>query len=261
MNKLLGEPLDGLAESLAAARLAGAADVTLSPHTLHTPRTARAIQWRAVEYMGQDLAGYKIGATSARAREIIGCDEPFYGQMFAPACLAAPTSLALPAGTRGLECEFAFRMARDPGGDGRCTAEMAADAVDTCCPAVELVARRTTGDGFPGLLPAIADFGLNGAFVHGEPIANWRDIDLNALDVVASVDGEETNRGNASAVLDHPLNALAWLVNALARDGHALKTGDWVSTGTCLGVVPAKAGTRIRAAFGPDHAVEVTLTG
>lgn len=261
MNRLLDEPLEGMAERLTAARRDGAADVALAPDALADPAQARAVQWRAVSYMGQDLAGYKIGATSAKAQEIIGCSEPFYGQMFAPACHAAPAVLVLPAGARGLECEFAFRMAGDPGGGGACTAQMAAGAVELCCPAIELVARRSAGDGFPGLLPAIADFGLNGAFVHGEPIENWHDIDIDALAVVATVDGAQTNRGSASAVLGHPLNALAWLVNALHRDGHALKKGDWVSTGTCLGVVPAKPDTRVRAAFGPDHALEVALTG
>jgi 2-keto-4-pentenoate hydratase len=52
-------------------------------------------------------------------------------------------------------------------------------------------------------------------------------------------------------VLGHPLNAVVWLVQDMAREGRALKKGDLVSLGSFSKLLPPK----------PGLAVEVTYQG
>ena len=91
---------------------------------------------------------------------------------------------------------------------------------------------------------------LNHAFMLGEAAEGWRDADLAATEVRGFVDGEETNLGWGRNALDGPLNALAWLANRRSQEGLGLAAGDIVLTGTCLGVVPLRAGTAVKGDYG-----------
>jgi 2-keto-4-pentenoate hydratase len=44
--------------------------------------------------------------------------------------------------------------------------------------------------------------------------------------------GQEVASAKGSAILDHPLNAVLWLVQDLARSGVKLKAGDVLSLGS-----------------------------
>ncbi|MCT8970286.1 2-keto-4-pentenoate hydratase [Microbaculum marinisediminis] len=224
--------------------------------------TAERIGEIATQAMGEPVAGWKIGATSPEAQAIMGCDGPFLGPLFAPRIHADGTTIPYAPGTLGVECEFAFRIGtKQPTGKADYDATSVAALVMSCHPALEIVGRRTRGDAFPGVTEAIADFALNVAFVHGPAIMDWQDVDLGAAEVRGLVDGQQTNAGHGRNVLGHPLNALAWLANALALRGNGLRPGDWVSTGTCLGVVPAAAGTTVSGDYGPLGRVAVTFEG
>lgn len=219
---------------------------------------AERIRELATVAMGEPVAGWKIGATSPEAQAIIGCDGPFYGPMFASQMTGSGAVLAAPPGLLGIECEFAFRIAEDqPVGRGGWDRHTIAALVRSCHPALEIIARRTEGGGFPGFTPAVADFALNAGFVHGPAIEGWRDADLAGAEVLGFVDGAQTNAGFGRNVLGHPLEALAWLANALAERGGGLATGQWVSTGTCLGVVPGGPGSHVAGGYGALGQVEL----
>ena len=64
------------------------------------------------------------------------------------------------------------------------------------------------------------------------------------------VNGDQATQGKGAAALGHPLNALAWIANALPRYGLMLQKGDWVTTGVVTGLYYAKAGDRLVADFG-----------
>lgn len=204
-----------------------------------------------MDAVGEPLAGYKIGATSPQAQSIIGCSEPIYGPIPQSAVSASASTIRLPEGTLGAECEFAFQLARDivPRTTPYTVNEVSA-AIGQCCPAIEIIGRRTAGSGFPPYLMCVADFGLNAFFIHGPAIAGWRDADLAGAAVTALVDGVATNRGTGAAVLGHPLNAATWLANKLSAENLVLSAGAWISTGTCLGVVTAGPGQTVVGDFG-----------
>jgi 2-keto-4-pentenoate hydratase len=251
----LEEELGGaLAEARRAGRLT-AIPANWPPAALDA---AERIRDAATAAMGEPVAGWKIGATSPEAQQIMGCDGPFFGPLFASRIHESGATVAFTPGTLGVECEFAFRIASDqPAGRADYDAGSLAGLVASCHPALEIVGRRVGGEGFPNVTGAVADFALNVAFVHGPAIPRWREADLAAAEVKGFVGDEQTNAGHGRNVLGHPLNALAWLANALAARGGGLKAGDWVSTGTCLGVVKAAPGARIRGEYGPLGRVEV----
>jgi len=251
-----------IAEALAAARRAGNLFDPPAPWPPATIDDAEAIQRAATDLMGEPVVGWKIGATSPEAQQIMGCDAPFFGPVFAPRTWESGATVPFPPGVLGVECEFAFRIGADqPAGKADYDAEAVSALVATCHPALEIVGRRTRGDGFPGHIDAVADFALNVGFVYGPAIDGWRAVDLAGAEVRGFVDDNQTNAGHGRNVLGHPLNALAWLANALAVRGMELRAGDWVSTGTCLGVVPAAAGTRVRGDYGALGRVELTFAG
>lgn len=227
-------------------------------------REAYRVQDEAASAYGSPRIGYKIGATSVEAQRIIGCDGPFFGPMFEADRIGPGSDLTLDETMLGLECEFAFQMARPfspPADDSSMGTNMEAlaDAVGLCVPAFEVVGTRFAGDGFPPASACIADYGLNSYFCPGDAIDNWRDLDLAAISVTAEIDGAETNRGTGANVYGHPLSALLWLAGALGEQGRRLEAGDWVSTGTCLGVVAMRPGTRVTTNFSCGAGLSISL--
>ncbi|MEM1050066.1 MAG: fumarylacetoacetate hydrolase family protein [Pseudomonadota bacterium] len=239
-----------IGEALAAARRDRSRRVDLGPDRLDETEAYR-VQDHAASAYESPMIGYKIGATSPEAQKIIGCDAPFFGPMLETDRFETGARLAADDTMLGLECEIAFQMARDLApADGVPDRAGLMEAIACCAPALEVVGRRTLGDGFPNAAQCIADFGANALFCAGSAIVDWQTRDLATLPVAAAIDGTQTNAGTPAAVLGHPLDALAWLVGALHEKGKPLQAGHWISTGTCLGVVPVKPGTEVLATFG-----------
>jgi 2-oxo-3-hexenedioate decarboxylase len=109
---------------------------------------------------------------------------------------------------------------------------------------------------FPGwrfkTADCVADGGLHGALFVGPP----QDVDkgaraglataLSALRITLYRNGESIDEGVGANVLDGPIQALAHLVDVLARDPHnpPMKAGEVVTTGTLTRAFPVKLGER-----------------
>lgn len=250
--------LKDFATALAEARREGRADVTLREDLLSDVAAAERVRELACEAIGEAPIGFKVGATSPEAQAMFGCDEPFYGQMFKMQSWESGATVAISDGLRGAECEYAFRLGADlPPREEAYSRYDVATAVGSCHPAIELVGRRTPGDGLPPFLGCIADFALNAGFVAGSAIADWQLADLENTQVIGRVDGKVTNFGIGAKVLGHPLNALAWIATKRSQEGLGMKAGDWISTGTCLGIIPANSGTTVSGDFGKLGRVEM----
>lgn len=246
---------DDRAARLAEARRQGRVLAAFPGDPPPTLEEALALQDAVDLAMGEAPAGWKIGATSAAIQAAIGTAEPFPGRLYAPRCHASGARLELPEGTLGIECEFAFRMARTlpPRPSGHAPDEVAA-AIGSVHPAIELVGQRLPRALFRDVRSCVADHGLNVAFVAGEgfpwaPRAGGSGLDLAAARVRAVVNGEERASGTGAAALGDPLAALVWLSNFLGRRGRGVEAGEWVSTGTCTGVVEVAPGDVVEAAF------------
>ena len=220
-----------------------------------------AIQNALAELWGLEVAGWKVGAASRAAMEMLRTDTPFPGRVFAPYLLESPASVAAAALHKcAVECEFAFRLGHAlPPRDRDYGMDEIRDAVTDAYPAIELVNDYWV-DGFAlGVAHFVADNGSNGGLVLGAPIGDWRERDLAAAAVTLSVDGESTARGSGADVLGHPLNTLVWLANDLSRRGIGLDEGAVVTTGSMTGMTPCRPGATAVGDFGPAGTVRVTF--
>jgi 2-keto-4-pentenoate hydratase len=241
------------AESLARARRTG---VMMPAVDVPDEGEAYALQDAAIAALGEPLAGWKIGATAEATQKALRVSGPFYGPMPGSDCFESGAALACGPGVRGVECEIAFKLGRDlPRRTASYSREECIAAVEAVHLAIELVASRMRSDEPLHGFQAIADFGLNGAFVAGPAIGAWQSRPLAGIEARCLVDGEEKAHGSAAIVLGDPLNALAWL----ADEGPGLRAGQWVSSGTLTGLLPVRSGQRITGDFGPLGRVEASL--
>ncbi|UIK21935.1 2-keto-4-pentenoate hydratase [Rhizobium leguminosarum] len=233
---------DTTAEILAKSRLHDAlCDLPLD--LIDSEREAYDIQALAQDALGFERKGYAIVGSSESARRALGLTKPIYSAIPALALASATAVFRLPPGVIGAQCEFTFTMRRAfPDADEPISLETVADAVAACRPAIGIIGRRT-GRAFAGDNSAIADFGLHVATVRGSQTAVFlfREVGIS---------------GNASSVMGHPLNAVAWLAGALSSRGKQLQTGDVVATGACTRVLRVHAGQHVAADFGPLGQVE-----
>lgn len=248
------------AELLIAARRDGrkmeALPSDAEPQTLED---AYAIQEEILNGIGLKLAGWKVALTNDEAMQRAGATEPAAGPLFAPHIVESPQTIEGNAETvGGFECEFAFRIGKDIPAEGApYTGQVIKAAVDSLHPAVEVVGLRFANRPSLGVRGVVADHAGNFSFVYGPAVPGWEKLDLAKCRVRHLVDGEEVAASGGDNVLGNPLNALAWLANHLAKRGHEIKAGQWVTSGAATGPIPAPPGSTMSADFGQLGTVEV----
>lgn len=73
---------------------------------------------------------------------------------------------------------------------------------------------------------------------------------LGQVEVTLYIDGQLVSRGTTVDLYGHPVDAVIWLRDALAKEGIALKAGDLLSLGTVAGgMKKMKPGTILRADY------------
>ena len=203
---------------------------------------------------GQPI-GYKVACTSALAREQLRVPHPLFGQLLSFSTFTSPARLPASGFTvRTIEPEFGFQMAADVPASNMSNVPYEAEDVvafiGAAFPSIEIVDHRFNDWSLAGAPSIAADNAIHGAWVHGEPFVTWDSFDLADHEVVLTVNGKEERRGTGAAVLDHPLNVIAWLANELPKYGKRLKRGDFITTGVVCDVYPAQQGDQLIADFG-----------
>ncbi|MDH5212238.1 MAG: fumarylacetoacetate hydrolase family protein [Betaproteobacteria bacterium] len=211
-----------------------------------------------------NVVGHKIALTTPQMRAMVGLNEPIAGRLHARQVVRGPASVrAADYGRLVVEFEIAAQMAVDlaPRAAPYTTAQVAA-AVGAVLPAFELADDRHadyTTLSARGLELA-ADNAWNEGAVLGAPCDAWREIDLAAVRGVATTNGAAVGEGRGADSMGHPMAALAWVANHLARRGRALRRGDIVITGSLVPSKFPKAGERLRFEAGALGAVELQVT-
>jgi 2-keto-4-pentenoate hydratase len=208
--------------------------------------------------VGGRRIGYKAACTSPIAQAALEVDGPLFGQLMSHSSRQSGSSLAANDFVhRVIEAEFAFRMGADasPQAGGH-TIESIATCIDAVLPAIEVVDYHYTAWTI-GALQVAADNAIHGAWVCGEPVTDWRSLDLAAAGVTVRVNGETVTTGSGAAVLGHPLTVMAWIADELPRFELQLRAGDVVTTGVTTDVFEASAGDEIEAVFDAIGAVSV----
>lgn len=199
------------------------------------------------------LAGYKIGCTTAVMQAHLNLTSPCGGGIFESNILHATADLVVADYIRvGAEIEIAVRLGADlVVGSTPFDRDSVSSAVESCMAAMEIVDNRYADSATIGTATLIADDFFGAGCLLGDPVVDWRDLDLGAIEASLFVDGVDVGRGHGADVMGHPFEALAWLANNLASRGGMLRRGDIVLTGSMVQVhYPA-----------PGQTVEIIIEG
>ncbi|MBR1121535.1 fumarylacetoacetate hydrolase family protein [Bradyrhizobium lablabi] len=182
-----------------------------------------------------EVAGYKVGLTSATMQKFCGIDHPIGGVVLARRVhQSGATVRRADYGRLGLEFEIAVRIKSDVP-VGPCTAETIAPHIDGVCAAIELVDDRSADYGNLDVRSLVADNSWNAGIVLSEFSTKWPD--LEAVLGRATKDGAAIGEGYGRDILGHPFNSAAWLATQLASRGEGLKAGQVVMTGSVMKTV------------------------
>jgi 2-keto-4-pentenoate hydratase len=192
------------------------------------------------------VAGYKIGLTTPVMRQLCGVEEPCYGAIFAGEVHHRRAALPLAGYCRlGIETEIAVRLGEDMSEEGAgAWHERAAGAVESCIAAIELLEDLRHDYRRLGAAAMVAGNVWNAGVVLGEPVTEWRRLDLAGLTARLRINGREIGRGRGGDVMGNPLHALAWLAAKRAGEGRPLRRGMIVMTGSMVPIQFPAAGDR-----------------
>ncbi len=216
------------------------------------------------------VVGYKAGLTNPAVQKRFSYDKPVWGVLYQGMLVDSGATVDAAFGARPLfEADMLVRVKSEAINRAKTPAEVMA-AIDQIIPFIELpdlavqspaklkgpglatinVAARLGVKGLPILVPQ-TDFAQ--AFL----LDALRDMTVRLNDG----SGAELARGKGSDILDHPLNAVVWLADALGKEGLAMKPGDLISLGSFSPLSPTKAGLTVQATYdGLPGAQPVTIS-
>lgn len=198
---------------------------------------------------GERLRGYKIGFTNRGIWDRYGVHTPIWGPVWdtTTVLLDGTTHTASLAGLSQprLEPEVVFGFARTPHA-GMSLAELAA-CLDWVAHGFEIVHTHFDGWRFQAA-DCVADFALHGRLFVGPrvPVARFADLaaETAALRISLHEGFRHVETGDATIVLDGPLNALRLWVDAMAEHSPrwTIEAGHVVTTGTITDAQPMAPG-------------------
>lgn len=206
-----------------------------------------------VQQTGAKVVGYKIGLTNSTVQKRFDASAPVYGVLYAPMLLQNGATVEADLGARPLfEADMLLRV-RDSLVNKAKTPDEVIRHIDQVIPAIELADLVVAA---PPKLNGAAIAAINvGAryFVMGTPIPVVPTTPvaeaLRTMTVVIKGPDGELDKGQGSDVLEHPLNAVIWLAQDLARQGKSLRKGDYVSVGSFSKLLPPKPGMKVEVQY------------
>lgn len=225
-------------------------------------RVGRA--WVALQRgRGDPVIGHKIGLTSRAMQLSSQIDEPDFGTLLGSMKLVAKAGeeLEIPVSrflSPRVEVELAFVLRHAL--TGTVTVAQVLAATEYVTPAIEIIDARIEQFDRHTKAPrkvfdTISDNAANAAIVVGEGDARYRanplTTDLPWCGAVLRLNGAVEETGLAAGVQGHPAIGIAWLAEKLQPWGETLQPGQIVLAGSFTRPVPAKAGDRFEADYGP----------
>ncbi len=183
---------------------------------------------------GNPPIGHKIGLTSRAMQRAANISEPDYGVLLKDMLFGGP------------DCTL-FDVLR---------------ATDYVVPALEIIdARVMRADPATGttrkVFDTISDNAANAAIVLGGRPVKPDAVDLRWVSALVYRNGGIEESGVAAAVLDHPANGVAWLVNKLWVRGVSLKAGQIILGGSFTAPIDARPGDGFHVDYGALGSISV----
>ena len=192
--------------------------------------------------LGDDrIAGFKAGLTTRAVQEKFGIDAPVSGVLFESGRKGNQAVVDSSEFRRlVLETEIGFVVGQEISGPLTEVQELKS-RIQEVFPAIEL-----PDLGFADMkqlkgVDIIAANVSSKQFIAGA-VRNVADLDLNAIEVSLTRDGELVNQGRGSDALGDQWQAALWLVNTLTSQGYRLSPGQIIITGALGRVTPGQPG-------------------
>lgn len=207
---------------------------------------------------GAKIVGKKIGLTSKAMQDMLGVNEPDYGHILdSMAGLDGEVIHISDYVQPRLESEIAFILKEDLIGP-KVTVTDVVRATDYIVPAFELIDSRIENWDI-GFEDTVADNGSSArAIIGGKPM-KLDEVDLTHIGMNVYKNGQLIDQAAGAAVMGNPLEAVAWLANALSRYDIPLLKGEIILSGALVKAVDVEAGDHFRAAFAHIGEVEVSF--
>lgn len=238
---------------------------TVAPLTEREPTITIEDAYKIQEQMikrrleaGESIVGKKIGVTSKAVQNLIGVDQPDFGQLTSGMFFYEGEDISLANLIQPkAEAEVAFVLKEDLVGPGITATDVIA-ATDYIVPCFELVDSRIT-DWKIKIEDTVADNASCGVFVLGRTQIKLTDIDLNLAGMLLERNGELIETSAGAAVQGGPVNAVVWLANTLGRLGLPFRAGEIILSGSQSSLVPAVAGETLRCTVGGLGSCEINF--
>ncbi len=217
-------------------------EAALQPATLNE---AYAVQDAMAGSLGT-IGGWKVGAPSPDATPMFGPMPLRFGFLKSGGQMDNPVSRM-----RGVEAEIGFLLHKDlPIREGRYTREELLEAVGNARPVIEVLESAFIDPGEAAHLAMVADLQMNGGFVHGPEIENWREVHMDEQPLEIIIDGV-IRWDKVSRNTNGP--DLLRLVEFLANEGQfrtgGLEAGQWITTGSWMGRLLAHGRSSVQVRF------------
>jgi 2-keto-4-pentenoate hydratase len=207
---------------------------------------------------GAVVVGKKIGLTSKAMQEMFNVTEPDYGHLLNDMMYGDGETIRLNKFIQPrIEFEIAFVLNKDLKGPG-VTMNDVIEATDYVVPALEIIDSRIK-DWQIKFEDTVADNGSSAGAIIGSSTAKLDALDLAAVKMTVTRNGEFLDAATGSAVMGHPAQAVAWLANALGSYGISLHAGEVILSGALSKAIPIEDGDTFTAEFDQIGAVTATF--
>ena len=255
---------DALAQELAQAWL-NRTKVRLPAADASPQSRAEAfqIQEQIQRLLGDKIVGWKVGASTRAVQILEGHDGPVVGWLMGSRIYENPARVtaAMYEGYK-IECEFAFRFLQDVQPRTAAYTRAEIDPLIVLHPGLEISGSRwdvQPGDRKVTTYDSIADSGTGAAYVTSNDIADWQELDLEHMQIVARIDGGDPIQMYTGDYRCDPADIVLETVNGLSARGIGLGRGDLISTGSITLPTPLMAGQTFVGQFGNIATLSVSI--
>ena len=236
--------------------------MTMLPPAVQPVDLEQGYQIQDIVAAREDVAGWKVAATSLAGQNHIGIAHPIAGRLGA-SCVLDTAGTADMTGNlmQAAEAEFVFEFSANLPARGK---SYDIDEIMACVGAlrlgIELPDSRYELFAQAGAPQLIADNACANLFVLGPKVeCDWRSDDLANQNISLCLDGVLATEGSGSNALGDPRNALAWLVNHVSQRRIDLLAGQFVTTGVCGDPTAVGSVTHVQVEAESYGRVEINL--
>lgn len=204
------------------------------------------------------VIGYKAGLTNPAVQKRFNHDQPVWGKLFDSMVLDNGAVVDARFGARPLfEADLLVRVKSAAIQDAKTPLEVL-QHIDQIIPFIELpdlvveTPSKLNGAAI-GALNVGARLGVAGQPIQVPATRGDRHALHEALRdmtvVLSDHQGNTLGIGKGGDIMDHPLNAVVWLAQAIGQEGLRLQPGDVVSLGSFSPLLPPKPGLKVVATY------------